>query len=66
MERWEHRVLTYKSGNIMLTNPNWKQLEVDLNALGAEGWETVGMIAPGRTGGTASDMAVVLKRRKPE
>jgi len=66
MERWEHRVLTYKSANISLKHPDWKQLEVDLNALGAEGWETVGMIAPGRTGGTASDMAVVLKRRKPE
>ncbi|MFX4295202.1 DUF4177 domain-containing protein [Streptomyces bohaiensis] len=57
--RWEHKVLTYKLG--------WKafdyaQIESDLTALGAEGWEAVGTLAPSFGAGQAIEIAVIAKR----
>jgi hypothetical protein len=53
MTKWEYRVLVFKSGwGAQLKEKN----EEDLNALGQEGWELVGMAAEGAA------MSLVFKR----
>ena len=53
MTKWEYRVLVFKSGwGAQLKEAH----EQDLNALGQEGWELVGMAAEG------SAMSLVFKR----
>jgi hypothetical protein len=57
--RFEHKVVRFGWG--------WKgfdyaAMEQELNALGAQGWETVGTLVPSVGAGQSTEIAVVLKR----
>lgn len=61
-QSWQYKVQTFKLG--------WKgfafdQIEKELNALGSDGWDVVGTIAPSHGSGQVIEIAVIAKRSGP-
>lgn len=59
MNQWQYRVITYK---LKWKGFDYAEVEQQLNAYGAEGWEMVSAISPSFGSGQAIEVAVVLKR----
>ena len=59
MSRWEHKIVNIRSEKYALT----PDAEPELNALGAEGWELVGMTSVNFKSGATDNIAMVFKRR---
>lgn len=59
MNHWHYRVITYK---LKWKGFDYAEVEQQLNAYGAEGWEMVNTISPSFGSGQTIEVAVVLKR----
>lgn len=58
MTRWEYKIINVRSENYRL-DPN---AAPQLNALGAEGWELVGLTSVNFKSGATDNIALVFKR----
>jgi len=58
MSKWEYRIVNVRSENYRL-DPNAAQ---DLNRLGGEGWELVGLTSVNFKTGATDNIALVFKR----
>lgn len=58
MTRWEYKVINIRSENYRL-DPN---SSIELNKLGQEGWEMVGLTSVNFKSGATDNIAMVFKR----
>lgn len=58
MTRWEYKVINVRSENYRL-DPN---SSIELNKLGQEGWEMVGLTSVNFKSGATDNIAMVFKR----
>ncbi|HLE83497.1 MAG TPA: DUF4177 domain-containing protein [Thermoanaerobaculia bacterium] len=58
MTRWEYKIINVRSENYRL-DPN---AAVQLDTLGAEGWELVGLTSVNFKSGATDNIALVFKR----
>lgn len=58
MSRWEHKIVNIQSSKYRLT----PDAEPELNELGAEGWELVGITSVNFKNGATDNIAMVFKR----
>lgn len=58
MTRWEYKIINIRSENYRL-DPN---ASIELNKLGQEGWEMVGLTSVNFKSGATDNIAMVFKR----
>jgi hypothetical protein len=65
--QWEYTVLKLPVDWGIFSGPDFDQakLNIELNALGAKGWELVSMFDLNRSHGASEFVMVVMKRPKP-
>lgn len=63
MRRWEYRIINVRSEHYRL-DP--KAAARDLDPLGAEGWELVGLTSVNFKSGATDNIAMVFKRPLPD
>ena len=61
MEQWEYKVLYLGNDENEIS---YKNLEMELNKLGQNGWETVGTLSPVVAPSCSYSAKIILKRRK--
>lgn len=62
MAKWEYKVLTYRLGEFRKNQPDYQEIESELNGLGGAGWEVLNAVAPGRGQGQASELVMIARR----
>ncbi|WP_242900777.1 DUF4177 domain-containing protein [Actinomadura terrae] len=62
MMKWEYKILTYQISEFRKKQPNYQEVENELNKLGRNGWEVFDTAAPGRGQGQATELVLIARR----
>lgn len=61
---WEYKTLEFKSRGFWIDGKvNIKEIDYELNRLGAKGWELVSMVGTNQYQGASRKIILVLKRK---
>lgn len=61
---FEYKILKFNTTGLFGGKVNLEEIEVELNKLGAEGWELISTVASNEAYGTTKEIVYIFKRKK--